>query len=173
MDSIQKFSGLANDYAIGRPAYANAFIDYLYTKYGFSEHSVIADIGSGTGKFAKQLLDRGSYVYCVEPNDDMRNTAIKELCEYEKFHAVKGTATETNLPVNTVDFITTAQAFHWFDVLAFKEECKRILKDNGMVFLIWNLRDMSSKVNQECFNVYTKYCPKFKGFSGGIEKDDV
>ncbi len=25
----------------------------------------MADIGSGTGKFAKQLLDRGSVVYCM------------------------------------------------------------------------------------------------------------
>lgn len=173
MDSTHSFSGLANHYTIGRPVYSNELIEYLYSKCGFSEQSVIADIGSGTGKFAKQLLDKGSFVYCIEPNDDMRDIAIRELYQYENFHAVKGTATETNLLEKSVDFITIAQAFHWFDVIAFQSEYRRILKENGMVFLIWNMRDMTSEVNQECFEIYKKYCPNFKGFGGGIQKDDV
>ena len=173
MDNTQNFSGLADDYTIGRPTYSNAFIESLYSQYGFTEKSVIADIGSGTGKFAKQLLDKGSFVYCIEPNDDMRNSAIKELCKYKGFHAVDGTATDTKLPDNSVDFITSAQAFHWFDAALFKKECKRILKSNGSVFLIWNMRDMSSGINQISYDIYSKYCPDFKGFGGGIQKDDI
>ena len=173
MDNTQNFSGLADDYTIGRPTYSNTFIESLYSQYGFTEKSVIADIGSGTGKFAKQLLDKGSFVYCIEPNDDMRNNAIKELGRYKGFHTVDGTATDTKLPDNSVNFITSAQAFHWFDVALFKKECKRILKNNGSVFLIWNMRDMSSKVNQVSFEIYSKYCPNFKGFGGGIQKDDI
>ena len=173
MDNTQNFNGLADDYTIGRPTYSNAFIESLYSQYRFTEQSVIADIGSGTGKFAKQLLDKGSFVYCIEPNDDMRNSAIKELCKYKGFHAVDGTATDTKLPDNSVDFITSAQAFHWFDVALFKKECKRILKSNGSVFLIWNMRDMSSGINQISYDIYSKYCPDFKGFGGGIQKDDI
>jgi len=63
MDGTQKFNGLAGDYMIGRPAYATEFVEYLYTKYGFSAQSIIADIGSGTGKFAKQLLKKGRYFF--------------------------------------------------------------------------------------------------------------
>lgn len=173
MDTINNFSGRAEDYTAGRPVYANAFIERLYSYYGFSDKSIIADIGSGTGKFAKQLLARGSFVYCVEPNDDMRNTAIKELGRYKKFSPVCGTAAETTLTDRSVDFITTAQAFHWFDVGLFKKECKRILKENGTVFLIWNMRDMSNVINCKCCEIYSKYCPRFKGFGGGIQKDDV
>ncbi len=173
MDNTHNFNGLAADYTLGRPTYANAFIDDLYSKYGFSKQAVIADIGSGTGKFAKQLLDKGNSVYAVEPNDDMRNTSVSELGHYDKFRAIKGTATDTTLANNSVDYITTAQAFHWFDTLLFKAECQRILKDNGLVFLIWNMRDMSDEANQKCHSIYTKYCPHFKGFGGGIEKDDA
>lgn len=173
MDNTENFTGLANDYTFGRPAYANTFIESLYTQYGFSEQSVIADIGSGTGKFAKQLLDRGSFVYCIEPNDDMRKTAIEELSKYKSFHAVDGTATETKLDEKSVDYITVAQAFHWFDAALFKKECRRILRDNGMVLLIWNMRDMSSEINQVSFEIYSKYCPNFKGFGGGIQKGDI
>ena len=173
MDSIQNFTGRATDYTVGRPVYALRFIEHLYSHYGFSEQSLVADIGAGTGKFTKQLLDRGSHVYCVEPNDDMREIAVKELRGYKKFTAIKGTATDTSLADHSVDFITTAQAFHWFDVAGFRNECKRILKENGYVFLIWNMRDMTSEITLECFEIYSKYCPNFKGFGGGIQKDDV
>ncbi len=115
----------------------------------------------------------GSFVYAVEPNDDMRNAAIKTMQKYEKFMAVKGDATDTTLMDNSVNFITVAQAFHWFNVENFKEECKRILKDSGKAFLIWNMRDMESMVNQESYEIYRKYCPGFKGFGGGIQKDDL
>ena len=65
------------------------------------------------------------------------------------------------------------RAWCWFNVKLFKNECIRILKPNGKVFLIWNLRDNSSEMTQRCFVIYKKYCPKFKGFGGGIQKDDI
>ena len=173
MDNTHNFNGLAADYTLGRPAYANAFIEDLYSKYGFSKQSVIADIGAGTGKFSKQLLDKESFVYAVEPNDDMRNTAVSELDHYDKFRAINGTDTNTTLDISSVDYITTAQAFHWFDTLLFKTECQRILKPNGLAILIWNMRDMSDEANQKCYRIYTKYCPNFRGFGGGIEKGDA
>ena len=172
MDSTKKFDGYANDYSVGRSGYATELIDCLYNKYGVSKTSIITDIGSGTGKFAKQLLDRGSHVYCVEPNDDMRRVAEEELNTYSGFHSVNGDAENTTLDDNSIDFITTAQAFHWFDVQKFRRECKRILKSGGKVFLIWNVRNMDEALNKELYQIYRKYCPNFKGFSGGIEKDD-
>lgn len=53
MDTTQYFTSRAKDYVIGRPVYATEFIEYLYEKRGFSAQSIIADIGSGTGKFAR------------------------------------------------------------------------------------------------------------------------
>lgn len=171
-DSTKNFSGRAQDYTVGRPTYAREFIDYLYDTGGLTEESVIADVGSGTGKFAKQLLEKGSKVFCVEPNDDMRNTAIKEMQHFAKFAAVNGTASDTKLSSESVDFITTAQAFHWFDVEEFQKECKRILKQAGNVILIWNMRDMEAELNRESHAIYKAFCKRFKGFGGGIEKDD-
>ena len=173
MDSTLKFDGFAKDYAIGRPSYAPELINYLYRSYGISQSSVIADIGSGTGKFAKHLLEMGSQVYCVEPNNDMRQMAEKELGGYKNFHSVAGDAQCTNLDDGFVDFVTAAQAFHWFDVTAFRRECMRIMKRSGKVFLIWNIRDESDVVNQELRRIYEKYCPNFIGFNGGIKKDDI
>ena len=135
MDNTQRFSGLAELYAQARPAYAGELIDFLYSRQ-FSADSRIADIGSGTGKFARLLLDRGSTVYCVEPNSDMRAQAVRELSEYAGFRSVDGEASRTALEDASVDFVTAAQAFHWFDVPAFRRECQRILKPCGSVFQI-------------------------------------
>ena len=173
MNSTNLFSGRAEVYTQGRPSYPKELVDELYTKYGFSCNSVIADIGSGTGKLSKQLLDKGSTVYAVEPNNDMRSIAEKELSEYSKFLSVSGNAENTLLPDHSVDFITVAQAFHWFDIKKFRLECDRIKKDNSRVILIWNSRDMTSDFNKESYEIYSKYCPRFKGFHGGMKVNDI
>ena len=172
MDTSKIFDGYAKDYTVGRPDYAPELIECMYGDHGFSKDSVIADVGSGTGKFARHLIERGSEVYCVEPSDDMRHTAENELSGYPNFHSVKGDAEHSNLEDSSVDFVTTAQAFHWFDVERFRAECKRILKSGGRVFLIWNMRGESDALNREMHEIYEKYCPDFRGFNGGIKKDD-
>lgn len=172
MDNTEKFSGKAGDYSVGRPAYSEALIDMLYDGQGFSELSQIADIGCGTGIFARQLLERGSTVFGVEPNDDMRRAAEENLAAFKNFHLFSGTAEHTALADNSVDFVTSAQAFHWFDVTAFKTECKRILRPQGKIFLVWNKRDTSAEINILCAQIYSEFCPNFKGFGGGVKKDD-
>lgn len=172
MDPTKKFDDRAADYAASRPSYPLPLIECLYHRYGLTSASVIADIGSGTGKFAKHLLDRGSTVYCVEPNEDMRRTAERELGKYAQFHSVAGRAEHTTLEADFADHITVAQAFHWFDVHPFKRECLRLMKKGGNVFLIWNTREEASPLNQESHQVYSRYCPDFKGFSGGITRED-
>lgn len=172
INTINKFDGRATDYTVGRPGYAMNLINCLYSQYEISKASVIADIGSGTGKFSKYLLERQSEVYCVEPNDDMRSVAEKELYEYKNFHSIAGDAYNTMLRDNFVDCITTAQAFHWFDVLKFKQECRRIIKTGGKVFLIWNIRDYHDVINREWHNIFAQYCPDFNGFSNGMDRDD-
>ena len=172
MDNTIKFDGYANDYTAGRPGYSKGLIDCFFDRFNMSSTSAIADIGSGTGKFAVHLLDRGCTVYGVEPNDDMRRVAEDELGSFKAFYSVYGGAEDTTLEDKSVDFITTAQAFHWFDVVKFRQECSRILKPEGKVFLIWNVRDEEDPVNRELRSIYTKYCPNFNGFNGGISKDD-
>ncbi len=172
MNTSTKFNGYANDYTVGRPQYSEEMIDSIFEGLDVSEDFRIADIGSGTGKFSSQLLKRGYEVYAVEPNNDMRHTAESELGSYKNFHSINGDAENTTLEDNSVDLITTAQAFHWFDIGKFKSECKRIIQKNGRISLIWNVRDMESPVNQELYEIYKIYCPRFVGFSGGIIKDD-
>jgi len=169
LDNTAKFTGMADLYAKARPDYAPAFIDWLFSDAGMKAGTVVADIGSGTGIFAKALLSRGSTVYCVEPNADMRHVAEQTLSGFPNFYSVNGTAENTTLAAHCAGFITVAQAFHWFDAVRFKAECARIIKPGGKTVLVWNSRVGTSELVKENAAICEKYCASFKGFSGGLE----
>lgn len=171
MDNTEKFTGRQQNYSAGRPSYAEGFLKRLRELYAPPERFAAADIGSGTGKLSAQLLEAGFTVYGVEPNADMRGEAEALLGGSLRFTSVDGSDRSSGLADRSVDFITAAQAFHWFDGPAFARECRRILRPGGQVFLIWNTR-AQAPLNQALARVFREYCPDFKGFSGGITEDD-
>ena len=172
-ENEKRFTGMGEIYAKFRPTYPQELFDYLYSDVGFTDKSVIADIGAGTGIFSRLLLERGSKVYAVEPNDDMRNIAEKDLAEYKNFISVNSSAENITLPDSSIDFITVAQAFHWFDRDLFKKECVRILKPGGKVALVWNIRDYKNGIIKKDYVIREKYCIDRKGLgvNGGPPED--
>jgi len=139
-NSTTRFTDRVENYIKYRPSYPVEVIEYLKSEDILKSDSVIADIGSGTGISAELFLNNGNAVYGVEPNDAMREAAEKLLSAYSNFKSINATAEETTLPDNSIDLITCAQAFHWFDIPKVKIEFKRILKPTGSVCLIWNER---------------------------------
>ncbi len=172
MDNTHKFSGKAEVYQRARPSYAKELLDFIAQSWQIGTGSRVADIGSGTGILTRQLLGLGATVYAVEPNADMRAKAEELLGEHPNFVSVIGTAEQTTLPDHSVHLVTAAAAFHWFDPERFKQECKRILLPGAPVALIWNKARLSSEINLGRESIFRKYCPNFKGFSGGNDNED-
>jgi len=139
-DSVERFSNRVENYIKYRPAYPPAVLQLLKDKAGLTRESVVADIGAGPGISARQFLENENIVYCVEPNDAMRQSAENILQKYPGFRSVKGDSENTTLPDASVDLVTAAQAFHWFRPEPTKREFKRIIKPGGYVALIWNIR---------------------------------
>ena len=143
-DPLARFSNRADNYAKFRPGYPGAVIEILKSECGLDENSVIADIGSGTGILSELFLKNGSSVFAIEPNAAMRRTAEDLLKKHPKFKSIDAAAEATTLDTASVDFVTAAQAFHWFDRKKAKREFARILKPEGWVVLIWNERRLDS-----------------------------
>jgi SAM-dependent methyltransferase len=143
-DSTQRFSSRVADYIRYRPSYPKEVIETLKRECGLARDSAIADIASGTGIFTKLLLDHGNRVFGVEPNPDMRRAGEEFLAAYPEFKSVNGTAEATTLPSHSMDFVTAAQAGHWFDIPKARREFARILKPGGWLVLLWNERRIDS-----------------------------
>lgn len=168
MNNIEKFSNKSEVYTKYRPSYPMEFIELLEKSVDICEDTIIADIGAGTGILTKQLADNIKKVYAVEPNNEMR-TACKEYCnEAKNVDIINGSAENTTLPDKSIDIITVAQAFHWFDREKTKVEFQRILRPMGKVILLWNSRDAESELIKEMHILFKSLCPNFKGFSEGI-----
>jgi SAM-dependent methyltransferase len=135
-----RFSNRVQDYIRYRPHYPNAVIDLFQRELNLQPGNAIADIGSGTGILSSLLLDNKFRVFAIEPNREMREAAEKLLAHYNDFTSIDGTAEDTKLPAHSIDLITAAQAFHWFDIEKSREEALRILKPGGSVALLWNDR---------------------------------
>lgn len=161
------FSGRASAYETGRSGYPQALLDHLYGAEGLSPASVVADVGAGTGKLTRELLARGSTVYAVEPDAGMLARARAALSDYPRFFPVAATAEHTTLADASVDWVTCASAFHWLDAPAFAAECRRILRPQGRVLLLWLVRDAEDPFNRAHAAVLAAHCPGFTGLSHG------
>jgi SAM-dependent methyltransferase len=139
-DPTRRFSSRVDNYVRFRPGYPQEILALLKSECGMTNHSVIADIGSGTGKLTELFLENGNPVFGVEPNREMREAGERLLKRFANFTSIDAGAEATTLPQSSVNFIVAGQAFHWFDRARCRQEFTRILKPGGWVALIWNDR---------------------------------
>ena len=141
LDPKERFTDRVADYVKHRPSYPGETLDILAREANLAKGCEVCDLGSGTGILTRLLLERGAKVWAIEPNDAMRRAAESASQNHSRFHSVAASAEDTTLADQSVDLITAAQAFHWFDPRATREECARILRPGGKVALMWNSRD--------------------------------
>jgi ubiquinone/menaquinone biosynthesis C-methylase UbiE len=140
-DPRGRFNGAARGYARFRPGYPDALVDGVLSETGVKSHDPVADLGCGTGILTRMLAARGLDVVGIDPNGDMLEEARSAGggAEYRK-----GDAESTGLADRSVALVTVAQAFHWFDVDVALAELQRVLKPQGHVAAIWNIRGESA-----------------------------
>jgi SAM-dependent methyltransferase len=131
MKAVDRYSQRAISYARYRWDYAPAAVEAAVTECGLTEHSIIADIGSGTGMLTRHFVDRVRTVFAVEPNSDMRGIAAQTLHGCKAWQSIDGFSDATTLPGSSVDMITVGRALHWFPPDSTRTEFGRILRPDG------------------------------------------
>lgn len=143
-ESVERFTSRVETYAKYRPGYPSEIVGLLNTECDLTPASVVADIGSGTGKLSEIFLANGNVVIGVEPNAAMREVAEKLFKDQPLFRSVEGSAEATTLAAASVDLVAAGQAFHWFEPDRTRTEWIRILKPGGWAVLIWNDRQLQT-----------------------------
>lgn len=161
----QGFGKEAITYARGRPEYPTSLLPWLRHELGLTTGKTVLDLGSGTGKFTKLLVQTGAQVLAVEPVASMREQFAQNfptLTQYE------GTAQAIPLASASVDAVLCAQAFHWFATEAALAEIRRVLRPGGKLGLVWNVRDESA----DWVAAITRIITPFEGDAPRFHKGD-
>jgi ubiquinone/menaquinone biosynthesis C-methylase UbiE len=154
--ATQGFDTAGERYERGRPDYPPSAIDWLLARLGLAERpgARVLDIGAGTGKLTRPLLERGLHVVAVEPVDGMRAT-LERTAPTADVRA--GQAEALPLAAGEVDAVVAGQAFHWFANPAALREFARVLRPHGHLGLVWNRRDLHQPLQAAIGDVTEPY----------------
>lgn len=127
----RSFGQLAGLYDEVRPRYPAASINLVTTSWSGLD---VCDLGAGTGILSRALLERGANVTAVDPDAAaLTNNPARSII---------GGAEDTGLPEASVDVVTVAQAWHWFDEASAAAEIARILRPGGHLLILINQLDV-------------------------------
>lgn len=125
--SADDFSAVSRDYARFRPGYPEALFDWVAGLC--AERALAWDAACGNGQASRALAARFGNVV----GTDASTAQLQGAPSVSNVEWRVATAERSGFEDRSVDFITVAQALHWFDLEAFWSECRRVLKPNGVI----------------------------------------
>jgi SAM-dependent methyltransferase len=152
-DPRERFTAAAELYARYRPSYPKALYDWVLETTGLAAGAATLDLGCGTGISTRLLAERGLDVVGVDPNEEM----LAQARRAGGARYVRGEATATGLPDASVELVSVAQAFHWFDIPATLRELARVLRPAGHVVAYWNVRELSTAFMRDYDHALRRY----------------
>jgi SAM-dependent methyltransferase len=135
-----QFASAADAYERGRPGYRPAVVGAMAAELGLGPGASVLDLAAGTGKLTRALLAAGLDVVAVEPQAEMREK-LESIAGPERVR--EGVAEAIPLPDASVDAVTVADGFHWFDHAKALIEIRRVLRPGGGLAVLSMFPDWS------------------------------
>jgi len=165
--NYELWSGLSEIYHDSRPIPPEIVIKIILS-WLQKEPDTVVDIGCGTGLSTIIWNDIAKNIIGIEPNDDMRTTAKKNV-ESDCIIFMNGVSNKTNLPSDYADIITVSQAFHWMDIDSTLLEFYRVIKPGGVLaiydfilppILGWEVEEAFAELRAKCHKIiYSQETP--------------
>jgi SAM-dependent methyltransferase len=133
-----RFADVAGAYERGRPEYPPAVVGAIAAELRIAPGAPVLDLAAGTGKFTRALLGAGLDVVAVEPQAPLRAVLAARVGS-ERVR--EGVAEAIPLPDASVDAVTVAEAFHWFDQSVALGEIRRVLRPGGGLAILSSAPD--------------------------------
>ena len=167
----QHFATVADHYERGRPEYPLAVVEALMAEFGLAVGAPVLDLAAGTGKLTRALLAGGLDVVAVEPQSALRDMLATNV---DAARVREGRAEAIPLPDGSVDAVTVADAFHWFDHAAALREIRRVLRPAGGLAVISTAPDWSgASWAHELGQLVSSSRPEHPHFDGPPWQDSV
>jgi SAM-dependent methyltransferase len=138
--AVTGFGRAARSYERSRPDYPAEAIDRLIQELEIDRRCAVLDLGAGTGKLTRMLVQTGATITALEPVEPMWRALADGVPEARTLGA---TAEAIPAADASFDAVVCGQAFHWFDGHRALAEVHRVLRPHGRFALLWNLRDES------------------------------
>jgi SAM-dependent methyltransferase len=132
IDSKHLFGRAAAEYELGRPSWPPAALDIVQRELQLGSEARVVDLGAGTGKLTRPLLERFASVVAVEPDAAMQALLPSEA------EVLRGTAEQIPVPDDTFAAAFCGESFHWFDWERAIPEIARVVEPGGGLVLLWN-----------------------------------
>jgi SAM-dependent methyltransferase len=146
------FDSGAAAYEAARPSYPADAVACVVGRAGIAPGRTVLDLAAGTGKLTRLLTATGADVIAVEPVEGMR-AQLKAACP--EVEDLDGTAEAIPVGDASVDVVTVAQGFHWFDPEPALAEIARVLRPGGAFVLVWNIAQREVPWLHEWFEIIT------------------
>ena len=150
-DRAESFGAVAAQYDRYRPGYPAALIDDLAALHP----AAVLDVGCGTGKATRLLLERGLPVLGVEVDPQMAAVARTHGIDVEE-----ATFERWDDRHRRFDLIIAAQAWHWVDPAVGAPKAARLLRPGGRLVLLWNFADLDDRTQALIDSVYRRLAPE-------------
>jgi SAM-dependent methyltransferase len=145
------FGGVAALYDKARPSYPPALIDALID---FGPRRVL-DVGCGTGKASRLLVERGCDVLGVEPDPSMAAIARSHGITVEE-----STFETWDARGRMYDLIVSGQAWHWVDPKVGVPKAAALLRPGGHLAVFWNRGRPDGDSAQVLDEAYVRIAPE-------------
>jgi SAM-dependent methyltransferase len=132
------FGAQARAYEASRPEYPFEAVACMLERLPVGARRIV-DVGAGTGKLTRALVAApDAEVVAVDPDPEMLATLSVSVPGVPTF---VGRAERLPLPDRSVDAVVLGQAWHWVDPAEASRDIGRVLRPDGVLGLVWNLRD--------------------------------
>ncbi len=135
-----QFASVADAYERGRPDYGPAVVGALAAELGLAPGARVLDLAAGTGKLTRALVAEGLDVVAVEPQAPMRERLAASI-GVERVR--EGLAEAIPLADTSLDAVTVADGFHWFNQAEALREIRRVLRPGGGLAVLTTVPDWS------------------------------
>lgn len=117
------------------------------------------DVGCGAGRYDLLLFRylNDLHLTCIDINESM----LKQLSEYLSGHGItnvkiiKASADDIPLGEGSMDCILTFNAVHHFNFVKFLQQCRKVMKEDGCIFIYTRLRSQNDR------NIWGQHFPLF------------